>query len=1025
MGGSKKVTVGYWYSMGLHMGICHGPVDALLEIRVADRTLWSGSVTANTTLNIDQLELFGGEAKEGGIKGTLDVMMGSSIQGANSYLTLHQGATQPAYRGILGFVFRGRIAANNPYIKPWAARVKRILADWDGGTVWNSGEAEIGVAVGVVAMNPAHIIYQALTDRRRGKGLSPSRLDIDSFEEASATFYSEGLGFCFNWNKPGPIENFVQQVCDHAGAAVGEDPRTGKIRLKAIRHDYDIEDLPVFSREEGNIIEVETFERAAATGTVNEITVRYADQTLAGETGSVTVQHLASIQAQGMVTATTRDYVGAPTGEIAARLAMRDLQASTAGLARVRLRCTRAAYGILPGDVIVFSEPRYGIALMPLRVGHVDYGTLTRGEITIEAVQDVFGLPATTYVGNQGPLWNAPSAEAQPSPHVHAMEATYRDLVQTLGAYNAPSLDPDAGYLATVAARPPGLGVNYQLETRISPDQYAEATQGDWTPYGELVSAIGPTDTTITVTGVDLDLVQVGTCALIDEGQTDGEHVRVEAIDLETGEVTIARGCIDTVPRHHGVGARVWFYDDYAAADPTEYATSEEVDALFRTVSTTGILAREDSPEDSVTMAQRQFRPYPPGNFKINDEPYPASVEGPEITVSWSHRDRLLQQDQLIDTTEEDIGPEAGTTYNVRYIDLGTFSTLDVHSGITGTSDTFEVPNGVENLRVELESQRDGLTSWQFHRHDFDVEVEPDGPPVDVFTENGTWNKPENLDYIEVILVGAGAGGTSGGILEWNGGLGGFRGGGGGGGRLHCTIPAADLPSSLNVEVGVGGAGGAAVSGNTPVDANPGTAGGASSIMHPTDPTKFLRAGGGVSTGGSVRYRGGGYTVSWPGSGLTVLESGWGGAGSSAGAASPNFDSPKAAGGGGPGGAGSSLASDSGTDVDPPERDGGTGGTELGTPSAGGAAGAAEGARGADGTPGAVLGLPGGGGGGGGGASKASTSPAGDGGDGGYPGGGGGAGGSAILRQTSSPSKTSGKGGNGADGVVIIIPHFL
>ena len=42
MGGrSKSQTVGYRYSLGAHLALCHGPVDAIREIRVDDRTAWS------------------------------------------------------------------------------------------------------------------------------------------------------------------------------------------------------------------------------------------------------------------------------------------------------------------------------------------------------------------------------------------------------------------------------------------------------------------------------------------------------------------------------------------------------------------------------------------------------------------------------------------------------------------------------------------------------------------------------------------------------------------------------------------------------------------------------------------------------------------------------------------------------------------------------------------------------------------------------------------------------------------------
>jgi len=41
MTGSKSQTIGYRYSLGVHLALCHGPIDAIREIRVDDRTAWS------------------------------------------------------------------------------------------------------------------------------------------------------------------------------------------------------------------------------------------------------------------------------------------------------------------------------------------------------------------------------------------------------------------------------------------------------------------------------------------------------------------------------------------------------------------------------------------------------------------------------------------------------------------------------------------------------------------------------------------------------------------------------------------------------------------------------------------------------------------------------------------------------------------------------------------------------------------------------------------------------------------------
>ena len=248
MGGSKSQTVGYRYSLGVHLALCHGPVDAIREILVDRRTAWSvttggsasgggaavekrlGFVTdmsatsapfgdagatitfpgtlagvrvgqdyrlrlANGTsqtvslqsvafdaasdttswtvspailafpaqsvetrlatnaasnagarggrIRIDAPDLFGGETREGGIVGDIDVLMGAPDQGPNDYLAARMGADVPAYRGLCSLVLRQVYLGINPYLKPWAIRVTRVLAGEAGALQWYPETATI------------------------------------------------------------------------------------------------------------------------------------------------------------------------------------------------------------------------------------------------------------------------------------------------------------------------------------------------------------------------------------------------------------------------------------------------------------------------------------------------------------------------------------------------------------------------------------------------------------------------------------------------------------------------------------------------------------------------------------------------------------------------------------------------------------------------------------------------------------------------------------------------------------------
>ena len=86
MGGkSKEVTVGYEYYLGMHLVLCHGPIDRIKWIKVDDRIAWQGD-NRGGQLYIDNRGLFGGEAREGGVSGAVDIDMGKPTQGQNSYL---------------------------------------------------------------------------------------------------------------------------------------------------------------------------------------------------------------------------------------------------------------------------------------------------------------------------------------------------------------------------------------------------------------------------------------------------------------------------------------------------------------------------------------------------------------------------------------------------------------------------------------------------------------------------------------------------------------------------------------------------------------------------------------------------------------------------------------------------------------------------------------------------------------------------------------------------------------------------
>lgn len=190
MGGSKKQTVGYRYYLGMHMILCHGPIDKINKIMVEDRIAWEGEETGGT-ISIDKPSLFGGDEREGGISGLVDIEMGASTQGQNSYLLSQLGSLIPAFRGVVGAVLNRPYLGVNPYLKKWSFNGTRIHKTTGGATQWYDERAEI--SAGGLAFDNIWK-YKVEAPGSTADYSSPS-YDDSSWSEGNGGFGNSGSGF--------------------------------------------------------------------------------------------------------------------------------------------------------------------------------------------------------------------------------------------------------------------------------------------------------------------------------------------------------------------------------------------------------------------------------------------------------------------------------------------------------------------------------------------------------------------------------------------------------------------------------------------------------------------------------------------------------------------------------------------------------------------------------------------------------------------------------------------------------------
>lgn len=125
----------YDYQLSIHYGICHGPIDSINWVKIKDKMAWCGLVTGRQDVCLDLPDIFGGDTKEGGVRGVVECYPGNYDQLASSELAQRYGMSvgeSPAHRGIASMFFRGDNGAgfkwvtNNPYLPAAEVSVTRI-----------------------------------------------------------------------------------------------------------------------------------------------------------------------------------------------------------------------------------------------------------------------------------------------------------------------------------------------------------------------------------------------------------------------------------------------------------------------------------------------------------------------------------------------------------------------------------------------------------------------------------------------------------------------------------------------------------------------------------------------------------------------------------------------------------------------------------------------------------------------------------------------------------------------------------
>lgn len=246
----------------------------------------------------------------------------------------------------------------------------------------------------VDCMNPAHIVYQILTDPIWGMGLSTALLDNTAFTAAALTFYNEGTGLCMQWVNASTCEDFLKIVLNHCAANLVLNNATGLYQLLPIRGGYSTTGLPSF--DEDDILEMTSWATPGWADQVNEIVLVYTDPATRANT-AITGQDIANIDVQGKIVSQQVNYQGIRDNGLAATTLGRELSARCTPLITVKFKINRDAFVVSIGGLFKLSWADRDTVDMVCRITNINQGTIGDNTILVEAVQDIYALGLYNY----------------------------------------------------------------------------------------------------------------------------------------------------------------------------------------------------------------------------------------------------------------------------------------------------------------------------------------------------------------------------------------------------------------------------------------------------------------------------------------------------------------------------------------------------------------------------------------------------------------------------------------------------
>ncbi len=490
--------------------------------------------------------------------------------------------------------------------------------------------------------------------------------------------------------------------------------------------------------DDANKIEVREFARQTWDGTANQIRVGFADRSREYFETFARSDSLGSQRSQNNETVTTTiNYPGVKLGDLATKIAARELRFLSFPFAKATVLTNRQMWDVNPGDPIRWTSEALGIVDLVMRITRVDFGNIA-GEMTLSLVQDIFSLEAGFFGNPPTPLWELPTQGVLPIDlDEHQVFEAPKAIVDRDVLFPG---RPDRVFVGARAQSGETAIRIYQRNDTVTPTgDYAVdgqnegmfligslnvgLTSGDANPTTTIQLSASPDSQTRILFAMDPD---GATPAEIGQQLANIIKIGDEFIGFESAAANGAlidltncyRGLMHSVPADHTASDLVYLLFVSGGLSDTTILPGNIIDVQPRTVSRDEELTEGNSKTFQLTMNNVYRRPYPPFALDINGSPLPSSVsldtaitnpgaDDKGLDIEWFRRD-FETTDEVLSLTADAETLDAGFQAKNNHLNKLSATVTDDSLVLDAASGTFAAGNTDVISRADAIWKTDG-----------------------------------------------------------------------------------------------------------------------------------------------------------------------------------------------------------------------------------------------------------------------------------------------------------------------------